>query len=47
MAGSDAVVAWVGDDGEPVITDVHLQNQSPAGIKSANRQVYRKAPACA
>jgi len=38
MAGSDVVAAWFDDEGKPVIKDLYLESQSPAGIKSLDRQ---------
>jgi hypothetical protein len=38
MAGADAVVGWIDDDNLPTVTDYHLMNQSPQGIKPLSRQ---------
>lgn len=38
MAGADSVTAWFDEDGNPVVKDLYLQNQSPAGLKDASRQ---------
>jgi hypothetical protein len=38
MAGSDAVVGWLKEDGSFIMVDAHLENQSPNGVFEANMQ---------